>query len=150
MRILNTIPLRQCHREQQLAYAFRENCFVVETILKDDCTPAEISDRIRQIATDAMAKSAVYEDIDSEDKPFGGFKRKNISSAFDLFPSDTVSLMSLLFGSNIDPCPPRTHPSGMCIRALINTNVTATLRCRSRPSNSRTRSKIETRNHPCR
>ncbi len=59
--------------------------------IQDDFTPAEISERIRQIATDAMAKSAVYEDIDSEDKPFGGpgFKRNNVSRPFDSFPSDS-------------------------------------------------------------
>jgi hypothetical protein len=67
---------------------------LVETILnfpnnwdlKDDSTPAEISERICQIATDAMAKSAMSEDIDPEDKPFGGFKRNNVSRAFDSFP----------------------------------------------------------------
>jgi hypothetical protein len=59
----------------------QEKFVIVETILKDDFTPAEISERIRQIATDYMAKSAVHEDIVPEDKPFGEFKRNNVSRA---------------------------------------------------------------------
>jgi hypothetical protein len=59
----------------------QEKFVFVETILKDDSTPVEISERTLQIATDAMAKSAVYEDVagDPEDKPFGGFLGVNLA-----------------------------------------------------------------------
>jgi hypothetical protein len=40
------------------------------TLYKDEFSPAQISERIREIAFNAMAQSAVFEDIDSVDKPF--------------------------------------------------------------------------------
>ena len=64
----------------------QEKFVIVETMYKDESTPAEISERIRQIATDAMTKSGVYEDIDPENKAFGGFKRNNVGRAFDFVP----------------------------------------------------------------
>jgi hypothetical protein len=139
MRILNVIPLRSQSSRTSARVRLQAKFVDVETTLKDESTPAEISERIRQIVTDAMAKSAVYEDVDP---PLGGFKRNNASSAFDSFLSDTVSLMSRLICSNIDPCQPRTHLSGMCIRVLIDTNVTATLCCLSRPSRTRSKSPL--------
>ena len=123
----------------------QEKFVIVETMFKDKSTPAEISERIRQIATDAMTKSGVYEDIDPEDKPFGGFKRNNVSRAFDFVSFRLLiqrHLCPFLFCSNIDPCPPRTRLSGMCIRVLIDTNVTAMLRCPSRPSRTRSKSPL--------
>jgi hypothetical protein len=119
----------------------QEKFVIIETILKVDCTPGEISERIRHIATDSMAKSGVYEDIDPEDKPFGGFKRNNVSHTFDSF-LDTTSLMYLLFCSNTDPCLPRTRLSGMCIRFLIDTTVTAMLHCPSRLSRTGSKSPL--------
>jgi hypothetical protein len=51
-----------------------EKIALVDTTFKDETTPAEISDRIHEIATNVMALSTAYEEIDPEDKPFGDFE----------------------------------------------------------------------------
>jgi hypothetical protein len=45
------------------------------TLYKDKCTPEEIKERIREIAFNSMVKSAIYEDLDPADRPYGGFKK---------------------------------------------------------------------------
>jgi hypothetical protein len=41
-----------------------------------ECTPEEIKERIREIAFNAMVKSAIYEDLDPADRAYGGLKKK--------------------------------------------------------------------------
>ncbi len=43
---------------------------------KDKCSPEEIKERIREIAFNAMVKSAIYEDLDPADRAYGGLKKK--------------------------------------------------------------------------
>ncbi len=64
----------------------QEEFVTVDTMYTDECTPAKISVRIREIAFDAMAQSAVYEDIDPVYRPFGVFKKKHLSCALNFAP----------------------------------------------------------------
>jgi hypothetical protein len=50
----------------------------VATLYKDELTPDEISQHIRDIAFSAMLKSVVYEDSDPADRAFSGFKKSNV------------------------------------------------------------------------
>ncbi len=47
----------------------------VATLYKDELTPEEIKERIRDIAFNAMVKSAIYEDLDPADRVYGGLKK---------------------------------------------------------------------------
>ncbi len=53
----------------------------VATLYKDECTPEEIKERIREIAFNAMVKFAIYEDLDPADRAYGGFKKNNVRPA---------------------------------------------------------------------
>ncbi len=55
-----------------------ERYVTVFTLYKDECTPEEIKERIREIAFNAMVKSAIYEDLDPADRAYGGFKKNNV------------------------------------------------------------------------
>jgi hypothetical protein len=57
----------------------------VATMYKDECTSEKIKERIRDIAVNAMAKSVTYEEIDAADKAYGGFKKRNVLAAHDLY-----------------------------------------------------------------
>ena len=48
---------------------------------KDECSPEEIKERISEIAFNALVKSAIFEDLDPADRPYGGFKKNNVRSA---------------------------------------------------------------------
>ncbi len=52
----------------------------VATLYKDECTPEEIKERIREIAFNAMVKSAIYEHLDPADRAYGGLKKENVLS----------------------------------------------------------------------
>ncbi len=54
----------------------QEKYVKVATLYKDECTPEEIKERIREIAFNAMVKSAIYEDLNPADRAYGGFKKK--------------------------------------------------------------------------
>ncbi len=86
---LNVIPLRHSHREQLLAYAFRRNLFLSKPSSRMIPRLQRSQSAFSRLRQTPLAKSAVYKDIDPEDKPFGGFKRNNVSRAFDSFPSDS-------------------------------------------------------------
>jgi hypothetical protein len=62
----------------------QEKFVKVATIYKDECSPPEINERIRDIAFNAMAKSVVYEDINPADRVFGGFKGKTVRAVYFL------------------------------------------------------------------
>ena len=47
----------------------------VATFYTDESSPEEIKERIREIAFNAMVKSAIYEDLDPADRAYGGFKK---------------------------------------------------------------------------
>ncbi len=53
----------------------QEKYVKVVTLYKVECTPEEIKERIREIAFNAMVKSAIYEDLDPADRAYGGFKK---------------------------------------------------------------------------
>jgi hypothetical protein len=76
---------------------------------KDECSPEEIKERIREIALNAMVSSAIYEDLDPAGRPYGGFKKKMYGLPTIYFRLRTVIClpicMCLAFCSNIDPCP---------------------------------------------
>jgi hypothetical protein len=44
-------------------------------LYKDECSPEEIKESIREIAFNAIVKSAIYEDLNPADRAFGGFKK---------------------------------------------------------------------------
>jgi hypothetical protein len=50
-------------------------------LYKDELTPEEIKEPIRDIAFNAMVKSAIYEDLDPADRAYGGFKKNNVRPA---------------------------------------------------------------------
>ena len=56
----------------------QEKYVKVATLYKDELSPEEIKERIRDIAFNAMVKSAIYEDLDPADRAYGGFKKKNV------------------------------------------------------------------------
>jgi hypothetical protein len=58
----------------------QEKYVKVATLYKDECTPEEIKERIREIAFNAVVKSAIYEDLDPADKAYGVFKKKLTAS----------------------------------------------------------------------
>ena len=59
----------------------QEKYVKVPTLYKDELSPDEIKQHIRNIAFTAMAKSAIYEDLDPADRAYGGFKKKNVRPA---------------------------------------------------------------------
>ncbi len=71
----------------------QEKYVKVATLYKDECTPEEIKECACKIAFNAMVKSAIYEDLDSADRAYGGFKNYNVWQAH----------VSVLF-INIDLC----------------------------------------------
>jgi hypothetical protein len=54
----------------------QEKYVKVTKLYKDECSPEEINERIREIVFNAMVKSAIYEDLDSADRAYGGLKKK--------------------------------------------------------------------------
>jgi hypothetical protein len=58
----------------------QEKYVKVATLYKDECTQKEIKERIREIAFNAMVKSAIYEDFDPAIRAYGGLK-KNVRPA---------------------------------------------------------------------
>jgi hypothetical protein len=58
----------------------QEKYVKVATLYKDELSPDEIKERIRDIVFSAMAKSAIYEDLDPADRAYGGLK-KNVRPA---------------------------------------------------------------------
>jgi hypothetical protein len=59
----------------------QEKYVKVATLYKDELSPDEIKQRIRDIAFTAMAKSAIYEDLNPADRAYGGFKKKKLRPA---------------------------------------------------------------------
>jgi hypothetical protein len=53
----------------------QEKYVKVTTLYKDECTPEEIKQRIREIAFNVMVKSAIHKDLNPADRAFGGLKR---------------------------------------------------------------------------
>jgi hypothetical protein len=53
----------------------QEKYVKVATLYKDELSPDEIKERIRDIAFSAMATSAIYEDLNPTDRAYGGFKK---------------------------------------------------------------------------
>jgi hypothetical protein len=60
----------------------QEKYVTVATLYKDEMSPEEIKERIREIAITAMAKSIIYEDLDPADTAYGGFKKNNVRQSF--------------------------------------------------------------------
>jgi hypothetical protein len=72
---------------------------------KDKCSPEEIKERICEKAFHAMVKSAIYEDLNPADRPYGGLK-KNELPAHNLFQlkngdSSHVFVCILHFAANL-------------------------------------------------
>jgi hypothetical protein len=65
------------------------------TIFKDECSAEEIKERIRDIAFNAMAKSAICEDIYPPDRAYGGFKKRNVCAVHNIFPLKNSDLSHL-------------------------------------------------------
>ncbi len=59
----------------------QEKYVKVATLFKDEHSPEEIKERIREIAFNAMVKSTIYEDLDPADRAYGGFKKNNVLPA---------------------------------------------------------------------
>ncbi len=59
----------------------QEKYVKVATLYKDELSPDEIKERIRDSAFSAMAKSAIYEDLNPADRAYGGFKENNVRPA---------------------------------------------------------------------
>ncbi len=63
----------------------------VATLYRDECCPEEIKERIREIAFNAMVKSAISEDLNPADRAYGWFK-KNVRPAHVSFLLMNVDL----------------------------------------------------------
>ncbi len=61
----------------------QEKIVTAAALCRDESSPAIISERIREIVFNAMTQSAVFEVIDSVNKPFGGLK-KNVGCALNV------------------------------------------------------------------
>jgi hypothetical protein len=64
----------------------------VPTLYKDECSPEEIKEHICEIAFNAMVKSAIYEELNPADRPYGGFKKEIVLPAHNLIPLKNCDL----------------------------------------------------------
>jgi hypothetical protein len=79
----------------------------VKTIFSDEKSLAEIADRIREISTELMTQTDVFEDIESANKAYGCFKQNNVSCTILFYPLRYSLTHFSLWCNNIDPCRPR-------------------------------------------